>query len=112
MGVMGVTEMADARDVNLSLASQETVNAVSQLRSPNRGDPLSEALGRSLRSLRVGRDWSRKHVAERLRMPVEHIEGHERGIRRLEPRDLFAYAKLFGVRICDFFKEPPTQGTA
>jgi ribosome-binding protein aMBF1 (putative translation factor) len=109
---MGVTEMLHARDVNLRLASQETVNAASPLRSPGCGHPLSELVGRRLRWLRVERGWSRKEVAERLRMSVEHIEGHERGTRRMEPRDLSAYARLFHVRIIDFFRELPTQGTA
>jgi ribosome-binding protein aMBF1 (putative translation factor) len=104
--------MLDTRDGSLSLASQETVNAVSPLPSPGCGDPLLEVLGRRLRWLRTERGWSRNQVAERLRMPVQHVRGHERGTRRMEPRNLSAYARLFRVRISDFFKDPPTQGTA
>ena len=103
--------MVDARDPKLGLASQETVNAVSPLGWPSCSDPLSEVLGRRLRWLRVERGWSRKQVAERLRVPVEHVQGHERGSRRMEPRELAAYARLLRVRISDFFKEPPTKGT-
>jgi hypothetical protein len=62
---MGVTEISDARDVCLSLASQETVSAVSQVRSPNRGDPLSEVLGRRLSWLRVERGWRKQGAAIR-----------------------------------------------
>ena len=109
---MGVAEMLDARDPNLSLASRETANAVSPLRSPSCGDPLSEVLGRRLRWLRVERGSSREQVAERLRVAVEHVQEHERGTRRMEPRELAAYARLLRVRISDFFKEPPMKGTA
>jgi transcriptional regulator with XRE-family HTH domain len=69
-------------------------------------------LGRRLRWLRVERGWSRKHVAERLRVPVENVEGHERGTRPMEPRELVAYVRLFRVRISEFFEDPPTKGTA
>jgi hypothetical protein len=105
--------MLDARDDDPSLAYQETVNAVpSPLRSPIGDDPLSEVLGRRLRWLRVERGWSLKQVAARLCVPLEHVEGHERGTRRMEPRDLVSYARLFRARISDFFKEPPTKGRA
>jgi hypothetical protein len=77
-----------------------------------RGAPLSVVLGRRLRWLRVERGLRREQVAKRLRVPVEHVEGHERGTRRIEARDLIAYARLFRVRISDFFKEPPTKGSA
>jgi ribosome-binding protein aMBF1 (putative translation factor) len=109
---MGVADMLNTRGGRLSLASQETANAASPLSAPGCGDLLSEVLGRRLRWLRTERGWSRNHVAERLRMPVQNVRGHERGSRRLEPRDLSAYARLFRVRISDFFKDPPTQGTA
>jgi hypothetical protein len=79
---------------------------------PRGGAPLSVVLGRRLRWLRVERGLRREQVAERLRVPVEHVEGHERGTRRIEARDLTAYARLFRVRISDFFKEPPTKGSA
>jgi ribosome-binding protein aMBF1 (putative translation factor) len=108
---MGVAETLDARDPDFSLASQETVNTVSPLRSPSRCDPFSEVLGRRLRWLRVERGWSRKQVAERLRVSVEHVQGHERGTRRMEPREFAAYARLLRVRISDFFKEPLTKDT-
>jgi hypothetical protein len=75
-------------------------------------EPLSVVLGRRLRWLRVERGWSRKHVATRLRIPVNHVEGHERGTRQIKARELAAYARLFRARISDFFKDPPTQGSA
>ena len=75
-------------------------------------EPLSIVLGRRLRWLRVERRLSRKHVAERLGVPIENVEGHERGTRRMEPRNLVGYARLFRVRISEFFKDPPTNGTA
>jgi hypothetical protein len=34
-------------------------------------------------------------------MPAAHIEGHECGTRRMQPRDVFAYALLFRARIGD-----------
>jgi ribosome-binding protein aMBF1 (putative translation factor) len=67
-------------------------------------EPLHVVLGRRLRWLRVERGWSREQVARRLRVPVEHVKGHERGTRRMEARDLAAYARLLGIRISDFFK--------
>jgi transcriptional regulator with XRE-family HTH domain len=75
-------------------------------------EPLHVGLGRRLRRLRVERGWSREQVAKRLRVPVAHVKGHERGTRRIEPRDLVAYARLFRVRISDFFIDPPTKGSA
>jgi transcriptional regulator with XRE-family HTH domain len=74
-------------------------------------EPLHVLLARRLRWLRVERGWSRDQVARRLRVPVAHVEGHEHGTRRMEARDLAAYARLFGVRISDFFKDPPTKGS-
>jgi DNA-binding XRE family transcriptional regulator len=104
--------MLDERDTRLSLACHEAPNGVIRHgRSPTCGDPLSVVLGRRLRWLRVERGLSRKEVAERMRIPVEHVEGHERGTRRMEPHNLVAYARLFRVRISDFFKDPPTQGS-
>jgi DNA-binding XRE family transcriptional regulator len=100
--------MLDVPSAGLGLGCQEAPNGVP---SPICGDPLSVVLGRRLRWLRVERGWSREQVAKRLRVPVAHVEGHERGTRRMEPRDLTAYARLFRVRISDFFKDPPTQGS-
>jgi hypothetical protein len=76
------------------------------------GEPLFVVLGRRLRWLRVERGWSRRIVATRLGVSVEHVEGHERGSRPIEPRELIAYAQLFGIRISEFFKDPPTNGSA
>jgi transcriptional regulator with XRE-family HTH domain len=76
------------------------------------GEPMLVVLGRRLRWLRVERGWSRRIVATRLGVPVEHVEGHERGSRPIEPRELIAYARLFGIRISEFFKDPPTNGSA
>jgi transcriptional regulator with XRE-family HTH domain len=71
---------------------------------------LSVVLGRRLRWLRVERGLSRKQVAERLRVPVEQVEGHERATLAIEPRHLVNYARVFQVRISEFFTEPPTKG--
>jgi DNA-binding XRE family transcriptional regulator len=105
--------MLDVPDADLNLVYRGPPNSTPSLaRSPTCGDPLSEVLGRRLRWLRVERGLSRKQVAERLRIPVEHVEDHERGTRQMKARDVVAYARLFRVRISDFFKEPPTKGSA
>jgi hypothetical protein len=95
-----------------SACSHVSKDSPARLGAPRMDEPLSIVLGRRLRWLRVERRLSRKHVAERLGVPVENVEGHERGTRRMEPRDLVAYVHLFRVRISEFFKDPPTKGTA
>lgn len=107
-----VSELGGAR-VRLIPACRGAANGV--LRPPRAascGEPLSVVLGRRLRWLRVERGWSRHFIATRLGVPVEHVEDHERGTRQIEARELAAYARLFGIRISDFFKGPPTSGTA
>jgi DNA-binding transcriptional regulator YiaG len=105
-----VLELADVRECSWSEAPEKDDRPYA-LAVPRAGEPVSVVLGRRLRWLRVERGLSRKQVAERLRVPVEHVEGHERGIRRIDPRDLVEYARLFRARISDFFKEPPTDGS-
>jgi DNA-binding XRE family transcriptional regulator len=105
--------MLDARATDLNSICRERPNGdLPPLRSARCGDPLSELLGRRLRWLRIERGWRREQVAKRLGVRVAHVEGHERGTRRIEPRDLVAYARLFRVRLSDFFKDPPTKGSA
>jgi ribosome-binding protein aMBF1 (putative translation factor) len=105
--------MLDTWDTCWTLACGEAPNgALSPQCRPTCGDLLSIVLGRRLRWLRVERGWSRKQLAERLRVPVENVEGHERGTRPMEPRELVAYARVFRVGISEFFKDPPTEGTA
>jgi transcriptional regulator with XRE-family HTH domain len=60
-------------------------------------------------SLRVERGLRREQVAKRLPRALAHVEGHERGTRRIEPRDLATYARLFRVQISDFFKDRPQR---
>lgn len=91
---------------------REIASAASRPAALSSTEPLHVVLGRRLRRLRIERRLSRNEVAKRLRIPVEHVEGHERGTRRMEPRDLTAYARLFRVRISDFFNDPPTKGCA
>jgi DNA-binding XRE family transcriptional regulator len=101
--------MADVPSASLSWGCQEAANGVP---SAICGDPLSAVLGRRLRGLRVERGWSRKQVAKRLRVPVAQVGGHERGTRRMEARELAAYARLLRLRISDFFNDPPTTDSA
>jgi transcriptional regulator with XRE-family HTH domain len=75
-------------------------------------EAISVVLGRRLRWLRIQRGWSRAVVATRLGVPVEQVEGHERGTRQIEAHELVAYARIFRIRISDFFKDPPADGTA
>jgi DNA-binding XRE family transcriptional regulator len=84
----------------------------SRLAAQRNGETLLVVLGRRLRRLRVERGWSRRIVAARLGVSVEHVEGHERGSRPIEPLELIAYARLFGIRISEFFKDPPTNRSA
>jgi hypothetical protein len=103
----------DAGDIHLIPGCGGAADGVPwPLRSPSCGEPLSVVLGRRLRWLRVERGWSRRIVATRLGVPVGHVEGHERGTRQIEARELVAYAQLFRVRLSDFFKEPPASGNA
>jgi hypothetical protein len=104
-------ELADVRACRAWGAVSETGGPY-RLAVPQGCEALSVVLGRRLRRLRVERGLSRKQVAERLLVPVEQVEGHERGTRPIEPADLVAYARLFRVRISAFFKEPPTGGSA
>jgi hypothetical protein len=105
-----VPELAPAN--GCSACDHVSKDRPAQLGTPRTGEPLSIVLGRRLRWLRVERGWSRRTLATRLRAPIEHIEGHERGTRPIEARELVAYARLFRVRISEFFKDPPTKGTA
>ena len=76
--------MLDTRHDEFSSARPVLQNRVpSDLNSPRYDEPLSLVLGRRLRWIRVERSMSRKQVAERVGVPVGHIEGHEHGVRPL-----------------------------
>jgi hypothetical protein len=108
-----VGETAKTPDGKPGAAGQDVAETVrSPLHAFGDGDPFSQSLGRRSHWLRVERGWSRSQVAARLRIPVEHVADHERGTRQMEARDLVAYARLFRIRVGDFFREPATKGTA
>jgi transcriptional regulator with XRE-family HTH domain len=69
--------------------------------------PLQIMVGRQLRLIRDERGLSREALAVRVGLPVEHIEEHESGTRRIGVTQLLIYASLLGVRISAFFRERP-----
>jgi ribosome-binding protein aMBF1 (putative translation factor) len=103
-------KMSDVRDIRLMPACRRTPGAARGASSVL-AERLTVVLGRRLRRLRVARGWSRRVVATRLRVPVAHVEGHERGTRQIEAHELLLYVRLFGVRISDLFRDPPTEGS-
>lgn len=48
---------------------------------------------------------SQSEVARRLGMPQQHISRVESGDRRIDPMELQAFARLYGVPITAFFEE-------
>jgi hypothetical protein len=81
-------------------------------RSPVTAAPLNVVLGRRLRRLRIERGWSTRTVADRLGLPVDHVEEHEGGVRRIEAGELVAYVKLYDVTIAELFRDLPADGNS
>jgi hypothetical protein len=96
--------------VFLMPGSHETPDGARGPRSSICAAPSHVSLGRQLRRLRVERGLSRKVVAASLGLSVKRIEGHERGTRKIEARELVAYTRLYQVRLADLFRDLPTGG--
>jgi transcriptional regulator with XRE-family HTH domain len=69
-------------------------------------------LGRRLRWLRVERGLSRKLVALGLGLPAALVTQHEQGTARLQPQQVMAYARFYGIRVSFLFRDPPTTAGA
>ena len=74
---------------------------------PAPDESMQAVLGRRLQWLRVEQGLSRNRVASRLGLPQKLVEQHEKGIARLDPQQVMAYARFYGVRISFLFSDPP-----
>ena len=65
------------------------------------------ALGRRIRSLRVGRGWNQSALALEVGFNVGTVSSHERAGRTLDAEQVAAYAQVFDVTVGFLFGESP-----
>lgn len=61
-----------------------------------------------LAELRQQAQMSQAQVAQQLGVPQQHVSRVETGDRRIDPAELEAFARLFGVPVSIFFEDDKT----
>jgi len=67
-------------------------------------DASLRRLGRRLRAIRQGLDWTQEEVAERARIDAKHYQVMESGLSNVTFATLVAVSKALGVTLSELFE--------
>jgi transcriptional regulator with XRE-family HTH domain len=70
-----------------------------------RADVVAKAVGKRIRHLRTGKEWSQEHLADEAGMHRTYMWGIEQGLRNPSLRHLTRIADALGVSLHSLFED-------